>query len=98
PNEWIHRFSDRILLLYLWDVSPRNSGLAWWRKHWHDYPDEQFPGKGKLDFQGLADALKVSGCNAHKVICLHGTEDWSILQLQSNLQTALQFLQNIGLA
>ncbi|MCS7192809.1 MAG: sugar phosphate isomerase/epimerase [Armatimonadetes bacterium] len=98
PNDWIHRFSDRILLLYLWDVSPRNCGLAWWRRNWNKFPEEQFPGNGALDFQAIADAIKVSGCKAEKVICLHGTESWSSDQLKSHLQTALKFLQSIGLS
>ncbi len=97
PNEWVHRFADRILLLYLWDVAPQNHGLSWWRKHWNKFPAEQFPGNGILDFQGLVDAIKVSGCNAEKVICLHGTENWDIAQLQWHLQMALKFLKEIGL-
>ena len=98
PNELVHRFADRLLLVYLWDVAPQNRGLAWWRKHWHEFPEAQFPGKGALDFVALADALRVTGCQAQRVICLHGTEPWSIEQLQAHLREALTFLRDCGLA
>ncbi|GBC99945.1 hypothetical protein HRbin17_02478 [bacterium HR17] len=98
PNEWVHRFAERILLLYLWDVAPHNRGLAWWRRRWHEFPAEQFPGNGIADFRALSDAVRVSGCNAEKVICLHGTERWSVAELQAHLQATLQFLREVGLA
>jgi sugar phosphate isomerase/epimerase len=98
PNELVHRFADRLLLVYLWDVAPQNRGLAWWRKHWHEFPEAQFPGKGSLDFVALADALQVTGCQAQRVICLHGTEPWGIEQLQAHLRETLTFLRDCGLA
>jgi len=97
PNELVHRFADRLLLVYLWDVAPQNRGLAWWRQHWHEFPEAQFPGEGILDFVALADALQRTSCPAQQVICLHGTELWSTEQLQRHLQKALTFLQKIAL-
>ncbi len=97
PNELVHQFADRFLLVYLWDVAPQNRGLAWWRKYWHAFPEAQFPGKGVLDFIAFADALRVTGCRAQQVICLHGTESWSVEQLQRHLQQATAFLEECGL-
>lgn len=97
PNDIVHRFADRILLLYLWDVSPRNRGLAWWRKHWHEFPEEQFPGSGIVDFQALADAIRITGYKGKLVICLHGTESWGVEKLKMHLKACREYLRHLNL-
>ncbi|MCS7224666.1 MAG: sugar phosphate isomerase/epimerase [Armatimonadetes bacterium] len=97
PPHWvIRRLWERILLLYLWDVSPRNTGLAWWRANWHKWAEEQFPGAGRLDFLALADALSRFPFQGELVFCAHGTEPWDAERLKEHLHQSLTYLRSIG--
>ncbi len=91
----VRRLADRILLLYLWDASYRNGGLAWWRENWHRYPEEQFPGQGQADFVALGDAVHRCGFSGELVFCAHGTEPWDAQKIKEHLHQSLTYLRQI---
>ena len=98
PVEDVIRYlGEKLVHFYLWDVAPQNRGLAWWRKYWNDYPAEQFPGNGSLDFTPIITVLQEINHSRPLNFCLHGSHNWSISQITDALEQSIRYLTSHGL-
>lgn len=90
----ITALGDRLALFYLWDCAWGFTGLTWFRRNWNQFPEEQFPGRGKLtpDFPAIMATLRAIRFEGCVNFFAHGSREWPIAKIESQITASRRFL------
>ena len=85
---------ERLAMFYLWDCPWEATGLTWFRNHWNQFPEEQFPGRGKLTarYPAWMETLKACRFEGSLNFLVHGNADWSIAKTEGFIKASMRFL------